>query len=117
MLFKELFINITANASATQDHSAGSMPAGHNGPYHDPETPVRNTAHWLITYLKAFELSGESRFKIAAEKCVQYLTDDGSPRKNHTYLMRHKEGKDTVTFGSKAKGHMVPVSKSKTSHS
>lgn len=27
----------------------GSMPAGHNGPHNDPETPVRNTAHWCIT--------------------------------------------------------------------
>ena len=25
----------------------GSMPAGHNGPHNDPETPVRNTAHWI----------------------------------------------------------------------
>ncbi|WP_295101702.1 hypothetical protein [uncultured Candidatus Kuenenia sp.] len=31
----------------------GSFPQGCNGPYHDPETPARNTAHWLITMLKA----------------------------------------------------------------
>ena len=27
----------------------GSFPAGHNGPYYDSETPVRNTAYWLYT--------------------------------------------------------------------
>ncbi len=35
----------------------GSFPPGHNGPYHDQETPVRNTAHWLFTMLKACEIS------------------------------------------------------------
>ena len=31
----------------------GEMPAGHNGPYQDPETPIRNTAHWIVSFAKA----------------------------------------------------------------
>ena len=26
----------------------GQMPSGHNGPYFDEETPVRNNAHWAV---------------------------------------------------------------------
>ena len=52
----------SASAALTLQRDDGSMPAGHNGPYYDPETPVRNTAHWLITFSRAYELSGAERF-------------------------------------------------------
>ena len=44
----------------------GSMPAGYNGPYYDEETPVRNTAHWAITFMRCHEHTGKNEFKIAA---------------------------------------------------
>jgi len=51
----------------------GSMPAGHNGPYNDLETPVRNTGHWLMTFLKVYEITKEIRFLNAATKALCYL--------------------------------------------
>lgn len=30
--------------------SMSQMPPGHNGPYFDVETPIRNTAHWLTFF-------------------------------------------------------------------
>ena len=33
------------------------MAPGHNGPYQDQETPIRNNAHWAMIFIKAFELS------------------------------------------------------------
>jgi hypothetical protein len=60
----------------------GSMPSGNNGPHNDPETPVRNTSHWLILFLKAYELSGNEMFYKAAEKSLQYLMSrEARPRK------------------------------------
>ena len=68
----------------------GSMPPGHNGPYHDRETPVRNTSHWLITFLKAYQLSGERRFQDAARLAAAYLcSDDARP---HGATFWHRTG-------------------------
>lgn len=33
----------------------GSMPPGMNGPYGEEETPVSNTCHWVITFLKCIK--------------------------------------------------------------
>ncbi|MEE9613404.1 MAG: agl cluster protein AglQ [Thermodesulfobacteriota bacterium] len=66
---------IVQSASAALDiqREDGSFPPGHNGPYHDSETPVRNTAHWLVTLLKAHELSGGDAFVGSARRAAEYL--------------------------------------------
>ena len=51
----------------------GSMPAGHNGPYNDNETTVRNTSHWLITFSKSYKLTDDSIFLDAVQKAANYL--------------------------------------------
>ncbi len=72
----------------------GSFPPGHNGPYCDPETPVRNTSHWLITLLKASELSGESKFKDAAKKAAAYLMSEEARPMKATFWCRKNPEKD-----------------------
>jgi hypothetical protein len=49
------------------------FPGGHNGPYMNLETPVRNTAHWIINFTIAYQLSKTTDFKLAALKCVDWL--------------------------------------------
>lgn len=69
------------------------MPAGHNGPYNDPETPVRNNAHWAMIFIKGFELSGRDQYLVSALKCLDYLKTkitDKSP----VFFCRDKAGKD-----------------------
>jgi hypothetical protein len=91
---KEVFIGIAERALSIQAKN-GAMPAGHNGPYFDPETPVRNTGHWLISFIRAFELCGDVRFENAARLCADFLLDAESPyRDNHTFELRQKKGKD-----------------------
>ncbi len=46
---------------------------GENGPYHQSETPVRNTAHWVISLLDCYELTGDEEFKKIACKLANYL--------------------------------------------
>ncbi len=58
---------------ALQDQQ-GALPAGHNGPYHHNDTPLRATAHWAILFIKVWELTGQERFREAAIKCCDYLT-------------------------------------------
>ena len=90
--FKTYFIRQMAGKLTAQAKD-GSMPAGHNGPYHDPETPVRNTSHYLIAWLKAYELSDDQRFVAAAERCLEYLVNCPH-RGDYTYHHRTKPGKD-----------------------
>jgi len=69
---KKLIIK-TANQGLKQIQSNGSMPAGHNGPYKDKETPVRNTSHWLITFSKAYKVTKDLKYKLAVKKLASYL--------------------------------------------
>lgn len=72
----------------------GSFPPGWNGPHHDPQTPVRNTAHWLITLLKAYEISNEPRFKDAAWRAASYLTAEQVRPMGATFFCRTNPRKD-----------------------
>jgi hypothetical protein len=50
------FLGSAADRGLRFQKEDGSFPPGYNGSYDDPETPVRNTGHWLITFLKAYEI-------------------------------------------------------------
>jgi hypothetical protein len=84
----------SAQAALALQAADGSMPPGHNGPYHDPETPVRNTAHWLMTWLRAHELSGETQYRDAAERAVVYLTSPDARPMQATFWCRRNPRKD-----------------------
>ncbi len=88
-----LFIK-SAETGLEKQRSDGAMSAGHNGPHNDPETPVRNTSHWLIFFLKAFELSEEPKFKKAASSCLSYLLMKESRPGDATFYHRKNPQKD-----------------------
>jgi hypothetical protein len=69
---ESLFMQSATAALALQSPD-GSMPPGCNGPYNHQETPIRNTAHWIIVWRKAFEISAELRYKDAAAKAIKYI--------------------------------------------
>ncbi|NLE46604.1 MAG: agl cluster protein AglQ [Chloroflexi bacterium] len=73
----------------------GRLPAGHNGPYQDLETPVRNTSHWLITFVKAFEITGDQRFAQAAHRAVSYLCSNDARPCGATFWHRKNPEKDS----------------------
>jgi len=85
----ELIIQ-TAEAGLDLQQNDGSFPSGTNGPYEDNETPVRNTSHWVITFLKAYEYSNDGRFLSAAGQAVKYLCSS-SARPNEVAFY-HREG-------------------------
>lgn len=51
----------------------GSFPSGFNGPYKNPETPLRNTSHWLISCIYAYRVTYDHIFIEAARKALQYI--------------------------------------------
>ena len=87
----ELLI-LAAETSIAWQKDDGSMPAGHNGPYHDPETPVRNTAHWGITFQAVWEITGDYKFLDAAIACAEYLLNSVTPQT--PFYCRNKLNKD-----------------------
>lgn len=72
----------------------GSFPAGHNGVYRDPETPVRNTAHWAITLSRAAELTGDDTLAEAARRAVGYLLSRAARPMGATFHCRTNPDKD-----------------------
>lgn len=91
---KKIFIDVCYEALKKQDHESGAMPGGHNGPYIDIHSPVRNTSHWAISFIKAFEITNDDKFKISAKKCLDYLLPPNDYRTNYTFIHRMKNGKD-----------------------
>lgn len=94
--WRTVFLDVCSRALEWQDNSDGSMPAGHNGPYRDPETPVRNTSHWIISFAKAFELTNDERYLNASREAVEFLLNDRKFNYGYSYIQREKSGKDVI---------------------
>ncbi len=84
----------SAKHALTLIREDGSLPPGHNGPYFDDETPVRNTGHWLMVFLKTYEFSKEIEFKEAALRCVDFILSEKSRPHNATFWHRKNPKKD-----------------------
>lgn len=72
----------------------GAFPAGHNGPYHDPETPVRNTAHLLFLLASLHLRNPRAEYRRAGEAAADYLLSDRARPCGKTSHHRDKPGKD-----------------------
>jgi len=84
----------SAKAALALQKTDGSFTPGWNGPYHDPETPVRNTSHWLITLLKAYEISKKTVFKNAAYRASEYLCSKDACPMGASFYCRTNPEKD-----------------------
>lgn len=71
------------------------FPAGHNGPYHHPETAVRTTGHWAVTSAHLWEQTGERRWRELCEAAGSYLTSRDARPEGFTFHHRSVEGKDS----------------------
>lgn len=85
----------SAAVAAALQAPDGSMPPGHNGPYRDPETPVRDTSHWLITFLHSYKVSGDKCFLEAAQRGVDYLKSEEARPMGATFWHRRNPEKDS----------------------
>lgn len=88
------FLHGCAENALEMQTADGSMPGGCNGPWADPETPVRNTSHWLITFLRVFENSHDLRFRSAAQKAADYLLSEQSRPMGQNFLHRTNPQRD-----------------------
>ena len=65
-----------ADASYDTFLKNGHADPGCNGPYGCTDTPVRNTAHWLIVYAYLWKTTGKEKYKTLALRFAQYLLDE-----------------------------------------
>lgn len=88
-------VELTARSALELQNDDGSMPSGHNGPWNDPETPVRNTGHWLITFVKAYEITGSKIFLDAAHRAADYLCSADARPLGAAFWHRKNPNKDS----------------------
>lgn len=72
----------------------GHAHPGTNGPYADIESPVRNTSHWLLTFLWCFSQTGDNIYQKLVNICCQYLLSNTVRPLGYTFLCRSTAGKD-----------------------
>ena len=89
---KKILSDVAFMAIETQKMN-GSFPAGHNGPYFDPETPVRNTAHFLFLLSKEYQKTKDISLKTAAYNAIDYLLSNSARPYNFTFHCRLKTKK------------------------
>lgn len=84
----------SARAGLRMQARDGAMPAGHNGPWHDPETSVRATAHWALVFHDAYSRSRRQEFLDAAIRACDYLIANERRPSGATFACRlPKQGK------------------------
>ena len=69
------FLQMIADARYDGFLEAGHAAPGCNGPYGCPDTPVRNTAHWLITYSYLWKTTKDEKYRDIALRFADYLLD------------------------------------------
>jgi len=90
----QLFVQSAREGIKELSGANSFMPSGINGPYRDKETPVRNTGHWLMIFLRAFSITEEKCFEDAAQKCLLYLMSTVARPMDATFWHRCKPEKD-----------------------
>jgi hypothetical protein len=85
----------SAAAALRLQRRDGSFAPGRNGPYADADTPVRNTAHWLLLLASVYRLGGERRLREAAFRAGAWLSSAEARPGSHTFLCRTAPGKDS----------------------
>jgi len=47
--------------------------AGHNGPYNDKETPLRNIGHWIIIFSNCYYYTNDIKYKNKVQSLAEYF--------------------------------------------
>lgn len=72
----------------------GFIEGGHNGPYYDTDTPVRNTAHWGVIFAFYYKKTNKKKYYEAASLCGEYLISSEARPMNANFYCRYDTVKD-----------------------
>lgn len=85
----ELIVSMTDVALVSVVSDKG-LPPGHNGLYHDLETPTRNTGHWLITLSRIYQWTGDQKYKDCVRILAEYLCSEEA--RPNGFAFHHRNG-------------------------
>lgn len=88
------FLVKSANEGLKMQNKNGSVPAGHNGPWSDPDTPVRNTSNWLKLFCFVYKKTNERKYLDALKKATNYLLSEKSRPYDKTFYCRTNRDKN-----------------------
>lgn len=83
-------------------HPKSGAPAGCNGPHLDPETPIRNSGHWLLLLARLWVLTGSGRYRNAALDMADFLMAVPSLSQEKLPKLRDKARRDQANGGISA---------------
>jgi uncharacterized protein YyaL (SSP411 family) len=89
---KELETIISRNIDVLKNK--GYIEPGHNGPYYDDETPVRNTAHFISTLYYYYLISNKKELKNYIKTCAEYIISSKSISEYNIFKCRTSSNKD-----------------------
>ena len=92
----EELLYLLAKENITKQQLDGSFIGGVNGPYNDKETPVRNTAHWLVLLCKVLKNRKDNALEAAAHKAVDYLLSSNARPMQAAFFCRTNRKKDST---------------------
>ena len=87
-------IDFMAASRCREVIETGSLSGGNNGPYHDPETELRVSAHWISTFKYEYTKTRNDIYRKAIEILADNIFNKQEP--NGTFICRNKEGKDRI---------------------
>lgn len=90
------YILLVADEAVKQVKINGYMESGHNGPYYDDETPIRNSAHWIIIFEYLYKETSNTDYLECIKILAEYLYDKRPQGVIAAYHCRNKKGKDSV---------------------
>ena len=73
MYKQEQYLKYIADKYYESFDRQGHASAGHNGPHGHPDTPVRNTAHFVIIYMYLYKKYRDTKYLNISQKFVAYL--------------------------------------------
>jgi len=88
------FLLDVADNAIDEMRDDGALPAGTNGPWDDEETPVRNTSHGIVIFLKAFEITGDEQYLRACKRAVDYVLSPAARPHGETFYHRISTERD-----------------------
>lgn len=70
---QEEYISFIADKNYNRFIQQGFATAGHNGPHGHFDTPVRNTAHYLVIYSYLYKKTGLDKYKTICDTFAEYI--------------------------------------------
>lgn len=78
------------------EHGIEAIKPGHNGPYYDDETEIRNIAHWTMSFSAYFRKTNETVYLELVGLLADYIMHTKYAGQNYVYCCRLSGQKDAM---------------------